>query len=372
MSFAEMVRKSRKEIGLSQEELADELGVSRQSIAKWESELDVGYPEMRMALLLSTKLGVPLDVLFKDELEQMQELLLTETRKKQQNDEENEISKGRRQRRSLVNAAIDEMRGDIPLAHVETGFGFIDKGPYNFNRCGLHVLFASGSSVSKGGFALKITLNILKNNGAVSYFITKASAKRYTRILLEIETGISTSGGKKLSQKDILALQEAGNFIENSKLTINDAFNESVESIYEKSVNSKIQQDLIVVEGADELFSSSKGSDTKHIYEVLRRMSWLCRCPVLLLTQAKNTVREMIKNEEPLETLMNEVKKDIPMEWNDGLMLLYTPERCERSEEDYNTKINMMRQTYEGDVFYVEGKLNFNRLTREYAEVCTE
>ena len=42
--FSENLKKIRKEQNLSQEELADQLGVSRQAISKWES--GQAYPEM--------------------------------------------------------------------------------------------------------------------------------------------------------------------------------------------------------------------------------------------------------------------------------------------------------------------------------------
>ena len=43
MSFGEKLAKLRKEKGLSQEELAQELNVSRQAVSKWES--NNSYPE---------------------------------------------------------------------------------------------------------------------------------------------------------------------------------------------------------------------------------------------------------------------------------------------------------------------------------------
>ena len=43
MTLGEKIAKQRKELNYTQEQLADILGVSRQSISKWES--DIAYPE---------------------------------------------------------------------------------------------------------------------------------------------------------------------------------------------------------------------------------------------------------------------------------------------------------------------------------------
>lgn len=61
MSFAGNLKQIRKEKGLSQEDLAELLDVSRQAVSKWE--LGDGYPEVDKLLLLSKKLCVSLDVL---------------------------------------------------------------------------------------------------------------------------------------------------------------------------------------------------------------------------------------------------------------------------------------------------------------------
>ena len=65
MSFADRLRISRKEKGLSQEQLAEELNVSRQTVTKWES--GIAYPELRKTIELGIKLGKDLDWLFYDE-----------------------------------------------------------------------------------------------------------------------------------------------------------------------------------------------------------------------------------------------------------------------------------------------------------------
>ena len=61
MSFAENLQTIRKNNYLSQEELAEMLGVSRQAVSKWE--LGEGYPEVEKLLILSNKLNVSLDSL---------------------------------------------------------------------------------------------------------------------------------------------------------------------------------------------------------------------------------------------------------------------------------------------------------------------
>ena len=68
MNFAENLKSIRKEQKLSQEELAEMLGVSRQAISKWEQ--GEGYPEVEKLLLLSNKLNISLDNLMSTEISQ--------------------------------------------------------------------------------------------------------------------------------------------------------------------------------------------------------------------------------------------------------------------------------------------------------------
>ncbi len=66
MSFADNLKQIRKEKGLSQEELAELLEVSRQAVSKWEQ--GAGYPETEKLLLLSNRLNVSLDILMGTEI----------------------------------------------------------------------------------------------------------------------------------------------------------------------------------------------------------------------------------------------------------------------------------------------------------------
>lgn len=61
MDFGEKLRLIRKARGITQEELAEQLQVSRQAISKWEA--GAGYPETEKLMMLSGKLGVSLDYL---------------------------------------------------------------------------------------------------------------------------------------------------------------------------------------------------------------------------------------------------------------------------------------------------------------------
>ena len=67
MILADKIIENRKKNGWSQEELADRLGVSRQSVSKWESAQAV--PDMKRVLQLSEVFGVTTDYLLKDEIE---------------------------------------------------------------------------------------------------------------------------------------------------------------------------------------------------------------------------------------------------------------------------------------------------------------
>ena len=65
MTIGKKIQKLRKENGLSQEQLAEKFGLSRQSISKWESEQSV--PDISNIVQLSELFGVSTDYLVKDQ-----------------------------------------------------------------------------------------------------------------------------------------------------------------------------------------------------------------------------------------------------------------------------------------------------------------
>ena len=68
MILADKIIYLRKKAGWSQEELAEKMEVSRQSISKWEGALSV--PDMNRILKLSELFDVSTDYLLRDEMEE--------------------------------------------------------------------------------------------------------------------------------------------------------------------------------------------------------------------------------------------------------------------------------------------------------------
>ena len=77
MILAEKIIKLRKKMEWSQEELAMRVGVSRQSVSKWESTASI--PDLDKILQLSELFGVSCDYLLKDTMEEPEITLFTDT-----------------------------------------------------------------------------------------------------------------------------------------------------------------------------------------------------------------------------------------------------------------------------------------------------
>jgi len=80
MEFSTQIKKYREETGMTQEELAEKIYVTRQTISNWEN--DRSYPDVKSLLLLSTLFQVSLDTLVKGDLKIMKEQIKQEDIKK--------------------------------------------------------------------------------------------------------------------------------------------------------------------------------------------------------------------------------------------------------------------------------------------------
>ena len=87
MSVAKKLLTLRKKEGLSQEELAEKLNVSRQAISRWE--MGSALPDAVNLLQISRLFGVSTDFLLYDEIEQEQELPLIRQAKDSGKSEQN-------------------------------------------------------------------------------------------------------------------------------------------------------------------------------------------------------------------------------------------------------------------------------------------
>lgn len=70
MRFCDKLIRLRAEAGLSQEGLANRLGVSRQAVSKWEA--GAAMPELAKLIAIAELFGVSLDYLVRDEIEERQ------------------------------------------------------------------------------------------------------------------------------------------------------------------------------------------------------------------------------------------------------------------------------------------------------------
>ena len=74
MKFEDNLRELRKRNGLSQEELAEKLGVSRQAVSKWEN--GSGYPELDKLMVLCDLFHCTMDALLKGDVKERDDICM--------------------------------------------------------------------------------------------------------------------------------------------------------------------------------------------------------------------------------------------------------------------------------------------------------
>ena len=77
MTLGEKIKKARKEHGLSQEQFAEKLCVSRSAVAKWET--DKGTPDIENLKAISSLLNVSIDYLLDDSEKEITEVVTKES-----------------------------------------------------------------------------------------------------------------------------------------------------------------------------------------------------------------------------------------------------------------------------------------------------
>lgn len=120
MTLGEKLAKARKEKNITQEQLADKLGVSRQSISKWES--DITYPETDKLIHISKLFDCSLDYLLKENVD--------EKSNKIEDDRKNNVTSIVFSLSKFSNYEYKSQRTfhGVPLIHICIGKGRTAKG----------------------------------------------------------------------------------------------------------------------------------------------------------------------------------------------------------------------------------------------------
>lgn len=82
MSIGKQIKQRRLELNMSQEMLAEKIGISRSAVSNWEIERN--YPDLQIIVALSDLLDIPLDSLLKEDSEIVENIAHDTTERKKQ------------------------------------------------------------------------------------------------------------------------------------------------------------------------------------------------------------------------------------------------------------------------------------------------
>lgn len=200
MTLGEKIYKLRTERGLSQETFGDKLGVSRQSVSKWETEQSI--PELEKIIALSEFFGVSTDYLLKDTLEEDGAEKLNNTGNSNYSEKSFVLS-----RLHLEYKSKKTVKG-IPLVHVNFGLGlYRAKGIFAIGNIAQGVLalgFISAGVVSMGLLTAGIVLSI--GTIAVALLVAMGNVAIGSIALGAITVGIFCMGALNIGEFSIGAL----------------------------------------------------------------------------------------------------------------------------------------------------------------------
>ncbi len=177
MNLGNQIKKYRTQLSLSQDDLAEKIFVSRQSVSNWEN--DKTYPDIKSLILLSEVFHVSLDTLIKGDIEIM---------KKEINSQE--IAQFERDSKILTVFFIAMLLLPIPLAHFLGWWGLA----LYLLVCAVGMYFAIRVEKHKKKFDIQTYKEILAfSEGKSLDEIEKAkeSGKRpYQKVFLAIGAGV--------------------------------------------------------------------------------------------------------------------------------------------------------------------------------------
>ena len=163
MTTGEKIAEQRKKLGLTQQQLADELQVTRQAVSRWES--DLAFPETDTLLKMSEMFGCSVDYLLKYNAEEKSEGKEEDGQKPSRYNLLNKLNTGNILGYYFEYKSKTTLFG-IPLVHINIGLGRVAKGIFSVGLVSLGLV--SVGLVSVGLFAFAILSLGLLALGSVS------------------------------------------------------------------------------------------------------------------------------------------------------------------------------------------------------------
>lgn len=310
MSFAERMRTSRNQKGYSQEYLAERIGVSRQTITKWESE--TGFPEMKKTLQLAMELQVSLDWLFEDELKELGWKALVDCKNSIISAEDRYVPQ-RKVDGAMIQETIDKLYMPVVNGNMLTGIRSFDTVDEGLRRGNVYYVYGA-PVIGKLSFALNIVVNYLHDGRNVMIALKEHTVQSVLRSIICIDAEVNSYVHKpKYSVEESERISNSAEFMKDANLIFDDAYDESIDKLYEKCLNTNQQLDLVVIDSARLLYTMVADKKTKNgekrIHAILSYIARECRCAVMVLDRIDKSVEDLLVRHDEPEKVVNEFLK---------------------------------------------------------------
>lgn len=270
MSYAERIKEVRKDNGISQEQLAEIVGVSRQCVTKWEARKC--YPSVDNLLIMARDMNTSIDWIFSDEIGKAR----------------GENGEGKAYEANKLQTVAEKIINRDASTHfspISTGFRELDQSSKGILRHEMYVI-SGAPCIGKTALALSIANNISKT-GNVLWFSYQETKEEVWQKLLNMEAKVEHRGlSEKCNDLDKKKILEAVTALHGRNLEIVADFDFSIEHVMEKAIGSELKPDLIVIDSLDQLMTKRQSDIRKAgkiIAESLEKIKRNCECPVIVI-----------------------------------------------------------------------------------------